>query len=123
MQFIRLANVADFDGRWYKSYKILGRYIGIFRRPDGSFYAMEVNCRHQNADLTTGIIRNGIATCPRHGWQYDLRTGKCVSGASDAPLRRHGIRIENGAIHVTMFPLPEGSDEDLKDAQSDLEPT
>lgn len=42
---------------------------------EGAPYAVEDACRHRQASLLTGVVRDGVVTCPSHFWQYDLRTG------------------------------------------------
>ena len=39
-------------------------------------------CPHAGEDLSKGEVVEGVLTCPRHRWKWDLRTGKCVSGGS-----------------------------------------
>ncbi|HOQ89189.1 MAG TPA: Rieske (2Fe-2S) protein [Candidatus Hydrogenedentes bacterium] len=104
MQFVRIASVDDFKNATMKVFHVLGRHIGVFREADGRFRAMEMGCRHQNADLSQGQIINGVAVCPRHGWKYDLRTGQCLWG-SPAPLREHACRVENRQILVSLTPV------------------
>ena len=104
MQFIKVGNVTDFEIIKIKSYSMLGRKVGVIKRSDGSFYAIEVGCKHQGADLTNGTIQNGIATCPRHGWQYDLESGECLNEIS-SKLRRHELKIEDGVISVSLHPM------------------
>jgi nitrite reductase/ring-hydroxylating ferredoxin subunit len=100
VQFIKIGKVTDFEIIKIKSYSMLGRKVGVIKRLDGSFYAIEVGCKHQGADLTNGTIENGIVTCPRHGWQYDLETGECLNAIS-SNLRRHELKIEGGVIFVS----------------------
>jgi len=104
VQFVKVGKVTEFDIIKIKSYSILGKKIGVIKRPDGSFYAIEVGCKHQGADLTNGKIKNGVATCPRHGWQYDLETGECLNENS-SPLRRHELKIEDGVIMISLHPV------------------
>ena len=104
MQFIKVGNVTDFEIIKIKSYSMLGRKVGVIKQSDGSFYAIEVGCKHQGADLTNGTIKNGIATCPRHGWQYDLESGECLNEIS-SKLRRHELQIEDGVISVSLHPV------------------
>ena len=106
MQFIKVGKVTDYDVIKIKSYSMLGRKVGVIKRADGSFYAIEVGCKHQGADLTLGAIENGVATCPRHGWQYDLETGECLNEIS-SNLRRHELKIEDGNILVSLHPVKE----------------
>lgn len=104
MQYIRIAKVSDFDRRRMRSYTVLGRKVGIVRDRDGTFFATEVSCKHQNADLSTGHIRGDIVTCPRHGWTYNIRTGECLNHDS-APLRRYGLEVEGEEILLSTMPL------------------
>ena len=104
MQFVKIAKVEDFERRRCKSFSILARKVGIFKDPDGSFYAIEVSCKHQNADLTTGRIKGDTVTCPRHGWEYNIRTGECLNHTS-APLRRYACKVEDGHVFVSLTPL------------------
>lgn len=116
MKFIRVAKVHDFDACRMRSFRILGRPVGVFRSEDGTLYAMAAGCKHQHADLTTGRIQGHIVTCPRHHWKYDLRTGHCTEGETGR-LRRHGLKIEGDDVFITMYPL----DEEEEGGQFDLD--
>jgi nitrite reductase/ring-hydroxylating ferredoxin subunit len=103
-EYVRLGSVGDFQGVRIKSYRMLGRLVGIVREPDGTFWATEIACKHQNADLTTGRFEGDEVTCPRHGWKYDIRTGQCLNQNS-APLRRHHLRRIGDELHVSVHPI------------------
>lgn len=48
-------------------------------------------CPHAGEDLTSATITpEGMLTCPRHGWSWDLSTGACVAGDKNVTLRTHG---------------------------------
>ena len=103
MDFIKLATIDDFNYSKIKSLSILGKKIGIVKREDGNFYAIEVGCKHQGADITRGKMENNILTCPRHGWKYDLETGECLN--HDSPrLRKFELKIEGNDIKVSLIP-------------------
>jgi len=104
MKGIKLTRVENFGEKNLRSFRILGRHVGVFREPDGSFRAMEMGCRHQNADLTQGNIRDNIVTCTWHGWQYDLKTGECLRGSGSA-LRHYDCFVEDGHIFISPQPL------------------
>ena len=46
---------------------------------DGEFYATENFCPHRGARLTEGILCGHIVECGLHGWQFDVRTGECLT--------------------------------------------
>ena len=104
MNPIRLTRVEDFGDKPLRSFRILGRHVGVFREKDGSFRAMEIGCRHQNADLSKGVIKENVVTCTWHGWQYDLTTGKCLRGSA-SHLRHYACRVEDGYIWISAQPV------------------
>lgn len=104
MEYVKVANVADFATLRVKSFRILTRYVGVFKEDDGSFRAIEVACKHQNADLTQGKIKGDIVICPWHGWRYNLRTGECLWG-NKGKLRPYGCKVEDDVIYITLNPL------------------
>ena len=106
MKYVKVATIHDFGKHRIKSVRLLARPVGIIKDHDGSFYAIQVGCKHQNADITAGRIDGDIATCPWHGWRYNLRTGACLWGTT-AKLLRHGLRIEGDDIYVTLEPIEE----------------
>jgi 3-phenylpropionate/trans-cinnamate dioxygenase ferredoxin component len=104
MQFVKLAKVSDFDAARYKKFKLLARNLAIFKEPDGSFFATEISCKHQNWDLTTGRFDGDIVTCPRHQWKYNIKTGQCLTH-DGARLRRYALKVEGDDIYVSLTPV------------------
>jgi len=104
MRFVRIAKTADFDEKRFRRFTLLAKKLAIFKEPDGTYYAIEIACKHQNWDLTTGRIEGDIATCPRHGWVYNIKTGECLSHSS-APLRRYTVKVEGDEIWVSLSPI------------------
>ncbi len=82
--------------------RLVGKPVSVFKIGDG-FFAREMGCKHQGADLSKSPIEGTIVTCSRHGWQYDLVTGACTNHNSP-PLRAHHTAVENGAVFVAIFP-------------------
>ena len=119
MQFVRVAKVSDFDKVRIKSYQLLGKYVGVVKEPDGSFYAIEIACKHQNADLTTGTFKGDIVTCARHGWTYNIRTGQCLNQPA-AVLRRHALTVEGEDILVSLHPIEESLDSDTQESMPEV---
>jgi len=105
MDYVRLAHARDFDKMRMKSYRVLGKLIAIVRERDGSFWATEIACKHQNADLVNeGRWDGDVVVCTRHSWKYNLRTGQCLNQNS-APLRRHHLKMIAGELHVSLHPI------------------
>lgn len=105
MDLIKVATVSEFENKSIKSLSLVGKRVGIIKRKDGSFYAMEIGCKHQGADITQGTIVNNIATCPRHGWKYDLESGECVNNCNSSKLRKHELEIDGDDIKISLRPV------------------
>jgi nitrite reductase/ring-hydroxylating ferredoxin subunit len=111
LEYIEVANVNEFENQRIKSVTILGRKVGIIKGVNSEFYAIEVGCKHQGADITRGHISGDVATCPRHGWKYNLVTGECLN-QNTSKLKKYGLKIEGNVILITSKPLPEENDEE-----------
>ena len=47
----------------------------------GQYFACDNECPHQGSPLVGGMVKDGVITCPRHGYRFNLKTGACA----DAP--------------------------------------
>ena len=106
--FIQVATVTELKGKPYKTFRFLTKSFAVFPEKGGGFYAMEVNCKHQNANLLATPCKSEIVTCSRHGWKFNLRTGECLT-QSWAYLRRIPIQIVGDEVWVnpTRFLEPQ----------------
>jgi len=111
LEYIEVANVTEFTNQRIKTVTVLGNKVGIIKGLDSEFYAIEVGCKHQGADITRGHISGDIATCPRHGWKYNLVTGECLN-QNTSKLRKYGLKIEGNVIKITSKPLIDDVDKD-----------
>jgi nitrite reductase/ring-hydroxylating ferredoxin subunit len=95
------------DDRGFVVVEAGGRSL-LLRRKERQFTAMELICAHQGARLGEEHIGpNLIATCPRHGWQYDLRTGRCKTRPEYLPLPSYEVHLQGGELWVDL-PEPRG---------------
>lgn len=75
----------------------------------GELYAMDGICAHQGGPLGQGQIDAGVVTCPWHGWQYDVATGRQRTSQSICQ-RRFQVRVRGDTIMVGV-PLEPDSDD------------
>lgn len=63
---------------------MLGAKVGnvdvLVANVDGKFYAMGGVCTHRGGILPNGKLEGKVVTCPRHGSQFDVTTGKNLAG-------------------------------------------
>lgn len=58
-----------------KAVSIEGREVLLARTQDG-FFAINNVCPHMKGRLSKGTLEGNVVTCPRHGSQFDVRTGE-----------------------------------------------
>jgi nitrite reductase (NADH) small subunit len=56
-----------------------GRVIALFN-VEGVISAIDGICPHQGGPLAEGMVEGTMVTCPWHGWQIDVRSGKTPLG-------------------------------------------
>ena len=106
MDYIKVAKLSEITEGKVKSYSLVGRRVALFYSREGELKAVEASCKHQGADLTKGTITDNVAICPRHQWEYDLDTGKCLNHDS-LPLKQYGVKVEGEDVMVSMLPMQE----------------
>lgn len=76
-----------------------GRMVALYHTSDGMF-ATDGMCAHQGGPLGQGQLCGKIVTCPWHGWQYDVTTGK--HELSSIHLDCFEVKVEAGRIWVDV---------------------
>ena len=82
--------VVEINRRWVAIYNI-----------EGEFYAIEDRCTHDDGPLAEGEVRGCIVECPRHGAQFDIRTGAALSGpAGTVDVPTYPVKVEDGQLMI-----------------------
>jgi nitrite reductase/ring-hydroxylating ferredoxin subunit len=79
MNFITVAKVSEIPAGTMKHIDAGGTELCI-ANVGGTFYAIGDRCGHENARLSRGSLMDTIVTCPMHSSQFDVTTGKLMSG-------------------------------------------
>jgi nitrite reductase/ring-hydroxylating ferredoxin subunit len=72
---LEVADVDEIPMDKMKHVEVNGREI-LVANVDGKFYAIDDRCGHASARLSSGGLRGNIVTCPQHGAQFDVTTGR-----------------------------------------------
>ncbi len=77
-----------------------GTAIAVARVGD-VHYAIANACAHAQGPLGEGSLDDCIVTCPYHGWQYDVTTGKCKTNPN-ASVKVFDVKVVGDAICVQI---------------------
>ena len=77
--------------------------IGVFNC-DGTLYAIEDRCSHDDGPLDEGELDQGACTieCPRHGALFDLKTGRPLTLPAYEPVEIFPVLIEDDTIKLEV---------------------
>lgn len=74
--------------------------IGVFHHK-GQWYAVRNYCLHRGGPIATGQLANDTLTCPWHGYQFNLCSGKLLMDPS-AALETYEVEIHDGDVYVRV---------------------
>ena len=66
---------------------------------DGEIRCVPERCPHAGGSLSGGHIKDGQIACPRHGWRFDLESGRCLSNPR-YEIEVFSVVVEEGQIKV-----------------------
>jgi nitrite reductase/ring-hydroxylating ferredoxin subunit len=74
-----------------------GDELAVFN-VNGEFYATGNLCPHRGAPLSEGALCGHVIECGLHGWQFDVRTGECLTGTET--IKTYPLKVEDGMVVV-----------------------
>lgn len=75
-----------------------GREVALFRR-GADILAIGNDCPHQGGSLSDGWVEGDIVICPLHGWEFDMRSGACMTVPGEA-VPRYTATVEGASIYL-----------------------
>jgi nitrite reductase/ring-hydroxylating ferredoxin subunit len=85
-----------------------GERIAVFRTEDDQFGAISNVCRHQAGPLGEGCIKDGLVTCPWHGFQYRLEDGQSPAPFNEK-VETYEMQFVDGELRLNGVPLAPGT--------------
>jgi 3-phenylpropionate/trans-cinnamate dioxygenase ferredoxin subunit len=77
--------------------------VGVYNL-DGEFHAIEDRCSHDDGPLCEGEFdpEAGVVICPRHGANFDIRSGRALTLPAYLPVGVFPVRVVDGMIKVEV---------------------
>ena len=100
MALERAAKVSEIPPGSIKEVQIAGQPIAV-ANVGGTFYAINSTCLHRGGPLGQGQLEGTVVTCPWHGWQFDVTTGKAMMNPSaGVPCLR--VQVQGDEVYVDL---------------------
>ena len=85
---------------------IKGKFV-LIANVEGKYFGMQGKCSHAGGNLWEGKLEGFVVKCPRHGSEFDVRTGKVLKGpwvpfgkAKDLPT--YNVIVEGNELLVEL---------------------
>lgn len=66
----------------------------------GQFFAIGDVCSHDDGPLGDGVIEGFNVVCPRHGAEFDIRTGKVMQMPAVVDIPGYPVMVRDGTIFI-----------------------
>jgi len=98
----RVASVADVPEESLKRVDAGGTPVCLAHAEDGSFYALNDVCTHEEFSLCEGDLWGMDVECPQHGSRFNLVTGKVTGLPAVIPATTYPVTIEGDDVFVEV---------------------
>jgi nitrite reductase (NADH) small subunit/3-phenylpropionate/trans-cinnamate dioxygenase ferredoxin subunit len=100
MAFLRTAKKDEVPPGMIREFSIDGKTFAL-ANVEGKLYAINNLCLHRGGPLGQGELNGSVVTCPWHGWQYDVTTGKLVTNPAVA-CETYAVEVRGDDIFVDV---------------------
>ncbi len=101
VRLITVAKTSDVKPGQMKSFIVNDKRI-LIANWEGTYFATEDVCTHDNGTLSDGELIDGEIECPRHGGRFDVRTGAVVALPPMFPIKTFPVHVEGDQIFVDL---------------------
>jgi len=84
-----------------KRVDVRGRRI-LLANVDGRLCAVDDTCTHEEASLSTGVLRGELVKCPLHGSRFNVCTGRALEEPAEEDLRTYPVLQEGDRILIDL---------------------
>lgn len=100
MEFVRVAKVGEVPPGTMREVQVNGKAVAL-ANVDGRFHAIDNVCMHRGGPLADGVLEGAVVTCPWHGWQYDITTGKVGQNPS-VGVGCYPVEVRGDEIYIKL---------------------
>lgn len=101
LEFVAIARTGELREGTMRRFDVAGRRI-LLANVGGRLYAVDDTCTHEDASLSSGVLKGELVKCPLHNSRFNVRTGEALEEPAEEPLRTYPVREEHGRVLVGL---------------------
>lgn len=95
--FIAVADPDSIPPGTFKRVAVGERHF-IVANVEGSYYAVDDNCSHEDFSLSYGCLEGDRIKCSLHGSRFCLKTGMPQEEPAEDPIGTYAVKLEDDKI-------------------------
>lgn len=99
--FVKVAKLQDIPEDGKVTLEIDDRMVVVFR-VGGELFCLDDVCTHDGGPLGDGRLEGHLVACPRHGAQFDIRTGCPRTMPATEPTATHEVKLDGDEVWVRL---------------------
>lgn len=99
--YVKVASVAEVPDPGKLTLEVDDTVVVLFHVGD-RFYCIDDVCTHDGGPLGEGRLCGYAIACPRHGAQFDIRTGQPLTMPAIVPTLVHDVKVEGDDVYVRL---------------------
>jgi nitrite reductase (NADH) small subunit len=100
MAFVRAMKIGEVPPGMVRELQLDGKVIAL-SNVGGKLYAINNVCLHRGGPLGEGELSGQVVTCPWHGWQYDVTSGKLVTNPA-VGVETYPVELRGDDVYVDV---------------------
>lgn len=100
-ELVKVCQVSDLPDPGKAVFEVNGRMIAVFH-VSGTFWAIDDMCTHDGGPLADGELRGYTIICPRHGAQFDIRTGQAKTMPAVKGVTAYKVVVQGEDVLLEM---------------------
>lgn len=100
-EFYKAAAIDDLDEGTLLGVEVDGEPVCLAKM-HGAICAFSDNCTHISGPLSDGELDGEVLTCPWHGAQFNIRSGKVLRGPARSDIMTYPVRVDGQTILVGL---------------------
>jgi len=99
IEYVEIASVSELLSGERLFVEVADKPIVIFNIA-GQFFAIGDVCTHDEGPLGDGTLEGFNIVCPRHGAEFDVRTGKVLELPAVVDIPAYPVKVVDGMIQL-----------------------
>jgi len=101
VEFVEIAPASELPNGERLYLEVEGKAIVVFNIA-GQLFAIGDICSHDDGPLGDGDLEGFNIVCPRHGAEFDVKTGKAVQMPAVVDIPAYPVQVRDGTIYLGM---------------------